>query len=180
MSETETQRVPALDLKVQKQPEFENFHKAHDTDAAFDLYATHDGFVYPGRRIPVKVGIATSFSSDYVMFIKSRSGNARKFGMVAVGGVIDSGYRGEWEVILSNTQPVKYVLENGKLKEKEQQPFRFKKGDKVAQTVPIRIDNVQNEEVRFVEELEDSERGSGGFGSTDKPTAIMELGLPGY
>ena len=65
-----------------------------------------------------------------------------------LAGVIDSSYRGEWKVVLHNTSNITFV---------------FNKGDRIAQAIP---EHISTEKFNFVEELNETDRGSGGFGST--------------
>ena len=138
----------SLNLKVIKMPGFVNLQQRADGNAGFDLYATEEGSIAPNERMMVPVGICTSFSPEYYMRVASRSGLAVKSGINVLAGVIDSSYRGEWKVILHNTSTTY---------------FHFEIGDRIAQAIPEKI---STEEFTFVERLNDTERGAGGFGST--------------
>jgi dUTP pyrophosphatase len=138
----------SLNLKVIKMPGFVNLQQRADGNAGFDLYATEEGSIAPNERMMVPVGICTSFSPEYYMRVAPRSGLAVKSGINVLAGVIDSSYRGEWKVILHNTSNVY---------------FHFEIGDRIAQAIPEKI---STEEFTFVERLNDTERGAGGFGST--------------
>lgn len=137
--------------------------RAHDTDAGLDLYAPRDvavpgskGRVDLGLWTPTDIGCATidtgvhvEIPKGYVGFIKSKSGLNVKHGLTAEG-VIDSGYTGSIVVKLYN--------HTGKY-------YYFDKGDKIAQLVLLPI---ITPELELVYELEDTERGDGGFGSTGR------------
>ncbi len=138
----------SLNLKVIKMPGFVNLQQRTDGNAGFDLYATEEGSIAPNERMMVPVGICTSFSPEYYMRVAPRSGLAVKSGINVLAGVIDSSYRGEWKVILHNTGTTY---------------FHFEIGDRIAQAIPEKI---STEEFTFVERLNDTERGAGGFGST--------------
>ncbi|QED22870.1 dUTP diphosphatase [Candidatus Deianiraea vastatrix] len=102
------------------------------------------------KRCLVKTGISTSFDASFEMQIRPRSGLALKSGITIVNtpGTIDSDYRGEIGVILLNTSDVS---------------FKITQGDRIAQAV---ICPVIKAEFEFTENLEDTERSSGGFGSS--------------
>lgn len=127
---------------------------AHATpgDAGVDLRASED-ITLPagGGRALVPTGLSIAIPDGYAGFIQPRSGLAYKHGVTVLNtpGLIDSGYRGELKVLLINTDP--------------STDFEVKRGERVAQLVIQAY-----EEVNFVEvqELPDSERGVGGFGST--------------
>jgi dUTP pyrophosphatase len=138
----------SLNLRVIKMNGFVNLQQRADGNAGFDLYATEEGSIAPNERMMVPVGICTSFSPEYYMRVAPRSGLAVKSGINVLAGVIDSSYRGEWKVILHNTS-TNY--------------FHFEIGDRIAQAIPEKI---STEEFTFVERLNETERGAGGFGST--------------
>jgi len=129
---------------------FINLTQRAEGNAGFDLYATEEGSIGPGERAIVPVGICTSFSPEYYMRIAPRSGLAAKAGINVLAGVVDSSYRGEWKVILHNTSKLH---------------FDWEIGDRVAQAIPEKISTDQFE---FVESLSETDRGSGGFGSTGR------------
>lgn len=125
----------------------------HEGDAGFDLHSRIDLTLKPGERATVPTGIAVAIPRGYAGLVLPRSGLAARHGIALVNspGLIDSGYRGEVAVILLNTD--KY------------ESFHIKHGDRIVQMVIQKI-----EEVSFVPmpELDDTERGAGGFGSTGK------------
>ena len=124
---------------------------AHPGDAALDLYSTEDVSLAPGERAAIGTGIAVAIPDGYAGFVQARSGRALKqgLGVVNAPGLIDSGYRGEIKVIVINLAP--------------NEKIHIERGEKIAQMVIQEVTPVQLIEV---DELPDSERGTGGFGST--------------
>lgn len=124
---------------------------AHDGDAGADLVTTVDVDLAPGERTVVPTGTAVALPEGYAAFVHPRSGLAARCGVALVNspGTIDAGYRGEIQVIVINLDP--------------REPVHFARGDRIAQLVVQRV-----ERARFVEvdELPDSLRATGGFGST--------------
>ena len=125
---------------------------ARPGDAGADLVA-RDDVLLPcrGGRALVPTGAAIAIPEGYAGFVQPRSGLALKHGVTCLNtpGLIDAGYRGELKVLLVNTDP--------------EADFLVKRGERIAQLVIQRVEQVQ---FREVDELPDSERGSGGFGST--------------
>lgn len=126
---------------------------AHEGDAGLDLYSAQDVKLEPGQRALVSTGIAVAIPEGYAGFVQPRSGLAAKQGVSIVNtpGLIDSGYRGEVKVILLNTD-----LEDS---------VRISRGDRIAQLVIQEVPVVALEEVG---NLDGSQRGEGGFGSSGK------------
>lgn len=123
---------------------------AHHNDAGFDLFAIEDTTINPGQRLSVKTGIALAIPDGYVGLVWDKSSISHKQGIKTIGGVIDSGYRGEILIGMINLSDA---------------PYTFEKGHKVAQMI---IQERQYVDLVEVEELEDGVRGAGGFGSTGK------------
>jgi dUTP pyrophosphatase len=123
---------------------------AHESDAGFDLMCAAAVTIAPRERVQVKTGIALAIPDGYSGLIWDKSGLSHKAGLKTLGGVVDSGYRGEILVGVAN-------LSN--------EPYSFAKGDKVAQMLIQKIEQAQFKEV---DELPESERGAKGFGSTGK------------
>ena len=121
---------------------------AHAHDAGMDLYACERMVITAGTRGLVPTGIAMAIPAGYVGLIWDKSGVALKFGLKVMGGVIDSGYRGEIKVIVHNLSSADYVV---------------KAGEKVAQML---IQQVMQMPITEVEDLDSTTRGEGGFGST--------------
>jgi len=127
---------------------------AKEGDAGADLIANENVVLPPaGGRALISTGIAIAIPEGYAGFVQPRSGLAAKHGVTCLNtpGLIDSGYRGELKVLLINTDP--------------ETPFEVVKGERIAQLVIQRVESVEFIEV---EALSDSDRGSGGFGSTGR------------
>ncbi|TYB68454.1 dUTP diphosphatase [Nonomuraea sp. PA05] len=126
---------------------------AHPGDAGADLYAAGDVELMPGERAVVGTGVAIALPDGYAAFVHPRSGLAARHGVTLVNapGTVDAGYRGEIKVTVINTD----------LKE----PFRLRRGDRVAQLVIQRVERVA---FTVAERLPESVRGANGFGSTGR------------
>ncbi|MGL3804894.1 dUTP diphosphatase [Paeniglutamicibacter sp. R2-26] len=124
---------------------------AHEGDAGADLCAREDVTLAPGERILVPTGVSIALPLGYVGLIHPRSGLATKHGLTVVNapGTVDAGYRGELKVTLLNTDV--------------RTPIVLKRGDRIAQLV---IQRVERATFIQVEELDETVRGAGGFGST--------------
>lgn len=123
---------------------------AHATDAGMDLCTVEDFTLLPGEQKAVATGIALAIPEGSVGLVWEKSGLAMKRDIKTKGGVIDAGYRGEVFVGLCNFG---------------QEPQSFSVGDKIAQLL---IQKVEHPELIEVEDLEDTARGEGRFGSTGK------------
>jgi len=124
---------------------------AHPGDAGLDLPSRTDMVLEPGQRAMVPTGIAVAIPPGFGGLVLPRSGLAARHGIALVNspGLIDSGYRGEVTVIMINTDKT--------------EPFRIRKGDRIAQLLIQRVEEVKLTEVQ---DLDDTSRGEGGFGST--------------
>ena len=123
--------------------------------AAMDLRACIDTdmTIAAGQRAIIPTGIAIALpSAEYVALICARSGLASKFGITMANGVgvIDSDYRGELKVALHNSSDTDYTIHDG---------------DRIAQLMVL---PVVQPALQLVEELDETERGEGGFGSTGR------------
>ncbi|WP_456469726.1 dUTP diphosphatase [Caminibacter sp.] len=120
--------------------------------AGFDLHSIENTVINPGERKLIGTGLAFEIERGYEVQIRPRSGLAFKHGITVLNspGTIDSDYRGEIKVLLIN---------HGS------EPFEIKYGERIAQAV---VAPVIQAEIVEVENLSDTERGSGGFGSTGK------------
>lgn len=120
-------------------------------DAGADLYSISDLVLAPGERALVKTGISIALPNGYVGLVHPRSGLGLKNGISVVNtpGTIDAGYRGEIGVVLINHDL--------------HESFQVKKGDRIAQLV---IQKVENAQFKLVNQLPESERSTGGYGST--------------
>jgi dUTP pyrophosphatase len=128
---------------------------AHPGDAGADLTASEAVSLAPGQRVLVGTGVRIALPDGYVGFVVPRSGLAAKHGITIVNapGTIDAGYRGEIKVALLNTD--------------SRERYDVAIGDRIAQLIVMHVPRV-----RFlpVEDLPDSVRGDGGFGSTGYQT----------
>ena len=120
-------------------------------DAGADLRSRIDFELEPGERALVPTGVAIALPEGYVGLVHPRSGLATKHGIPIVNapGTVDSGYRGELMVTLLNTDKTK--------------SFHVQRGDRIAQLV---IQKYEHATFTVVDELEQTERGSSGFGSS--------------
>lgn len=136
---------------LQLDPGLEPLGYAHPGDAGADLRARVGLTLAPGHRGLVPTGVAVEIPAGYAGFVHPRSGLAARHGIAIVNapGLIDSGYRGEIHVNLINTD----VRES----------FTISRGDRIAQLVIQRAEQVRFE---VVEALGESARGTGGHGST--------------
>lgn len=125
--------------------------RANEGDAGLDLRAAEPTVIGPGERASIGTGIAVEIPEGHAGLVLPRSGLALRHGisMVNAPGLIDSGYRGELRVLLLNTD--------------REHPFEVEPGDRVAQLLIVPFAAVTPAQVA---ELSDSDRGTGGFGST--------------
>lgn len=123
-----------------------------DEAAGFDLHSVEDLILKKGERKLVKTGLSMSFPKGYEIQIRPRSGLAYKHGITCLNtpGTIDSDYRGEIMVLLINHGD---------------EDFHIKKDERIAQAV---LKEVVQAEFKVVDELDETDRGAGGFGSTGK------------
>jgi len=122
--------------------------RAHFDDAGVDLNTSEDIALPPKELKVVRTGVKVEIPFGYVGLLKDRSGLASK-GLMSLGGVIDSGYRGEIKALLINTS---------------NETMTFKRGDRVIQLIVARIDTT----VYYHKGVPDDEtdRGENGFGSS--------------
>ncbi len=123
---------------------------AHAHDAGMDLFCVDAFDILPLERKSVPTGLALEIPAGYVGLVWDKSGLSHKNGIKTLGGVIDSGYRGEVCIGIVNLS---------------KETFRFEKGHKITQLL---IQKVEQPDIVEAEELSDSTRGEGGFGSTGK------------
>jgi dUTP pyrophosphatase len=141
-----------MDLKVRRLDERARLPgRAYGDDAGLDLHALHAVTLAPGERESVRTGIAVEIPAGCAGLVLPRSGLAQRHGLALVNapGLIDSGYRGEVKVLLLNTDRAAAV--------------ELSEGDRIAQLLIIRFESAEPVEAA---ELERSERGAGGFGSS--------------
>ena len=138
---------------------------AHEGDAGMDVFALHDVSLPNGIPILVKTGLAAEIPDGYELQVRSRSGLALKGVSVEnAPGTIDSKYRGEIGVILTFRNDTLYPTADGTPPEK-QVWYNIKSGDKIAQLVLAPVTFAEPYEV---EQLSETDRGAGGFGSTGR------------
>jgi dUTP pyrophosphatase len=125
--------------------------RAYAGDAGVDLAACEPVTLAPGERALVPTGLAVAIPEGYAGFVQPRSGLATRHGVTIVNapGLIDSGYRGEIQVVLLNTD--------------KEATFSADAGERIAQLVILPVPEVV---LREVDELPSSERGVRGFGSS--------------
>lgn len=123
---------------------------SHLGDAGMDLFAFEDTKVEVGKIAKIRTGISMEIPIGYVGLIWDKSGLSTEHGIKVLGGVIDSGYRGEVLIGVINLGEKDYI---------------FEKHHKVAQML---IQPILDPEIKEVSELTDTSRGHGGFGSTGK------------
>jgi dUTP pyrophosphatase len=127
--------------------------RAHDDDAAFDLYADESVDLAPGTRASVSTGIALALPEGTAGLVLPRSGLAARHGITVVNspGLVDPGYRGAVTVVLLNTD--------------RETPHPVRVGDRIAQLLITETASVTLEQA---DELGVTTRGAGGFGSTGR------------
>jgi dUTP pyrophosphatase len=135
---------------------------AKDGDAGYDLYAVTREKIGPMERKLIHIGIALEIPDGYYGRIAPRSGLAVRKGIDVMAGVIDSSYRGEVMVLLSNFNPLVEDHAFGGMFGSSND-FIVNPGDRIAQLI---IEKCHRVEWDLKEELSDSDRGEGGFGST--------------
>lgn len=120
--------------------------------AGMDVVAAEDVDLAPGARHAVATGFAIAIPEGYEVQVRPRSGLALKHGITCLNtpGTIDSDYRGEVKVILANLG---------------HEPFRVVRGERIAQLVPAAVTRAT---WHAVDALDDTARGTGGFGSTGR------------
>ena len=118
-------------------------------DAGLDLFSLEDCEIKPGERHLFKLGFALEFENGYAAIVKDKGGPPLKYGLHTMGGVFDSGYRGEYNVLSINLSGETTII---------------KKGQKIAQLVIYPIAFAQLEEVNELDNT--SSRGVGQHGST--------------
>jgi dUTP pyrophosphatase len=125
--------------------------RAHAHDAGYDLRAAEDVLIAPGERASVGTGIAIAIPEGFAGLVLPRSGLAIRHGITLPNapGLIDPGYRGEVRVLLMNTDAG--------------EAFEVTTGDRIAQLVIVRAEELWFEETP---ELDETARAAGGFGSS--------------
>lgn len=142
-------------------------------DGAFDIYACFEEaykVIEPHQTLLVSTGLASAFSSDYVAILKERGSTGTK-GMGQRAGVVDSGYRGEWFVPITNHNDKPLVimkedcLERDNFKESIIYPYE----KAISQCIMVRVPQLSITEIAYEDLLKfESERGTGSLGSSGK------------
>src|SRR3989338_4815711 len=123
---------------------------AHPGDVGLDLYSLEDYELRPGERKIFDLGFALELPDGYAAIVKDKSSLPRNGGVHTLGGVFDAGYRGEDNVNLVNLGS---------------EPYRVEPGHKIAQLLIVPIVRA---ELEPDDDLSETARGTGGFGSTGK------------
>lgn len=123
--------------------------RAHEGDAGYDLYAYNDTVIPPHETVLVETGVCLGVPSGTYGRIAPRSGLSTK-GIMVNAGVVDEGFRGMVKVVLHNMRANEY---------------KINKGDRIAQII---VEVIMTPPVRVVEKLDDTSRGSSGFGSSGR------------
>jgi dUTP pyrophosphatase len=144
-----------IEIRLKRLPHGEGLPPpAYTTEGAagMDVVSAEELTLAPGARAAVATGFAIAIPAGYEVQVRPRSGLALKHGVTCLNtpGTIDSDYRGEVKVILANLGS---------------EPFAIARGDRIAQLVPAAV---QRATLSEVQELDDTARGTGGFGSTGR------------
>ncbi|MFY9457979.1 MAG: dUTP diphosphatase [Candidatus Spechtbacterales bacterium] len=138
-----------MKLQVQKlDPSSKLPSYAYEGDAGMDLFSLEELAIAAGEKALIRTGLKFKIPRGYAGFVWDKSGLAAKHHLKTMAGVIDSNYRGELLVVLTNLGKEMYKVE---------------KGSKVAQLV---IKAVESAEIIESEIVDETERGEGGFGSS--------------
>ena len=126
--------------------------RATEGSAGYDLSSNQTAALIPGERALVSTGVSLQLPADLAASVRPRSGLAAKHGVTVLNtpGLIDPDYRGEIKVILYNAG---------------NKPFWVNPGDRIAQ---LTFEHIITPELEQVETLDETERGTGGFGSTGR------------
>lgn len=148
--------------------------RAHFNDSGLDIYAAEDIIVEPGETVVVKTGLSIKLPPGHDAYIKPRSGVSTKTKLRVVSPPIDVGYRGEIGVIVDNiAQDVLeigsrylYTIDGSEIRQDEtvaDGTYIIRKGDRIAQLV---VTPVALPQVIEVDELDETERGDSGYGTS--------------
>ena len=142
-----------------------------EEDAGYDLYACIEKniLIKPHQTVMLPTGIATSFSKSYIMILKERGSTGTK-GIAQRSGVIDSGYRDEIFIPITNTTEHDIVIDkNDGLYIDKSNTLHYPVSKAIAQAILLRLPEVETEEISYgVLKLMKSERGTGKLGSSGK------------
>lgn len=151
-------KIPFLTFKILPiSPNFKMPERANPDDAGLDVFATEELVLFPGQAKLAKLGFKAEFSPGFECQVRTRSGKALKESLIVLNapGTIDASYRGEYGVILYNAD----------LDAASQHTIRIEPGDKIAQLV---FNEIEIPTLKIVTHLSNTDRGTGGFGSTGK------------
>ena len=141
-------KVKVINESDNKLPNYETIGSA-----GCDVRSDHDATINPGHKLLIKTGLFVEIPLGYEIQVRPRSGLAFKHGLTVLNspGTIDADYRGEIGVILINHHESDQVF--------------LKKGERIGQLVLNKVEQIEWEQVLM---LDDTKRGTGGFGSTGK------------
>lgn len=140
-----------MEVRIKKlHPDAKIPEYSYEDDAGCDMFAVEDVVIKSGQRAQIRTGIAMEIPEGHVGLIWDKSGLSHRAGLTNIGGVFDSGFRGEWILGLVNTSD---------------QDYHLKKGDKIAQII---IQQKVTANFVEVDELSERERGDRAFGSSGK------------
>ena len=147
---TENQDTTRTSVKFKLAPGAVLPHYETEGSSGLDIRANEETIIEPGSWAMVGTGLFPEIDKGFEIQVRSRSGLAAKKGLFVLNspGTVDSDYRGEIKVILANMSKV---------------PFTVEKGERIAQIVVCPVIQAQ---VSAVEEISETQRGQGGFGST--------------
>ena len=147
---------------------------AHEFDAGFDLVASQDIVIEPGETVIVPTGLAIALPPGYELQVRPRSGITLRTKLRVQLGTVDCTYRGDIGVIVDNIslpddkvtayiKTIDRVLSEPIYGISNVNAYIIRKGDRIAQAV---INQVEQAQFQIVEELDETQRGAGGFGSS--------------
>ena len=122
--------------------------RAHMYDAGLDLYSPIDTWLHPGQNLTIDTGVHMAIPEGCVGLITSKSGLMKKG--ITSRGTVDAGYTGSISAVLFNHGEEGYMI---------------RRGDKITQIVILKVELPP---IELVDELEPTDRGDGGFGSTGR------------
>ena len=137
-----------MKIKIKKDKDAIMPSYAHDGDAGIDIYSNQDLIIHAGEIKTISTGLYFEIPKGYAGLVWDKSGLAGNSGIKTMAGVLDSSYRGELRVVLTNLS---------------KNDFEIKKHMKIAQLL---IQKIERAEIEETNELNETSRGSGGFGST--------------
>lgn len=164
-------------LKAQKLNEDAKLPVRHSNSAGYDLYAAEDIFIEPNTKKSISTGLAISIPNSHFGRIVGRSGITLKTHLNVLEGIIDPDYRGEIKIMVHNTKiehkhyvkgyatidkPFESDIENIHLPG----TYKIRKGDKIAQLILTKLEANNLGDFIEVDELDETERGNNGFGSS--------------